>query len=65
MAVDDLAAQDEQQKLDLEGIEIRLLTEGIFQHYGFDFRDYSLPSLKLFMPRRCPEGYGFFTMYWY
>src|SRR5258708_19106779 len=46
MAVDDLAAQDEQQKLDLEAIEIKLLTEGIFQHYGFDFRDYSLPSLK-------------------
>lgn len=46
MAVDDLAATDEQQKLDLEMIEIKLLTEGIFQHYGFDFRDYSLPSLK-------------------
>jgi chemotaxis protein methyltransferase CheR len=37
---------DEQRKLDLEGIEIKLLTEGIYQHYGFDFRDYSLPSLK-------------------
>lgn len=31
---------------DLESIEIRLLTEGIFRHYGFDFRDYSLPSLR-------------------
>src|SRR6266480_5192386 len=37
---------EEQRKLDLEGIEIKLLTEGIYQHYGFDFRDYSLPSLK-------------------
>src|SRR5256885_5709443 len=37
---------EEQQKLDLEEIEVRLLTEGIFSHYGFDFRDYSLPSLK-------------------
>jgi len=27
-------------------VEIKLLTEGIYQHYGFDFRDYSLPSLK-------------------
>jgi chemotaxis protein methyltransferase CheR len=38
--------QEEQQKLDLEMVEIKLLTEGIFYHYGFDFRDYSLPSLK-------------------
>src|SRR5216683_992718 len=37
---------DEQQKLDLEAIEIKLLAEGIYQHYGFDFRDYSQPSLK-------------------
>ena len=37
---------DEQQKLELEAIEVKLLTEGIYQHYGFDFRDYSQPSLK-------------------
>src|SRR5207237_29190 len=37
---------EEQRKLDLEGIEIKLLTEGMYEHYGFDFRDYSLPSLK-------------------
>src|SRR5438477_3329997 len=37
---------DEQQKLELEAVEIKLLTEGIYQHYGFDFRDYSMPSLK-------------------
>jgi len=37
---------EEQAKSELEGIEIRLLTEGIYQHYGFDFRDYSLPSLR-------------------
>jgi chemotaxis protein methyltransferase CheR len=46
MSVNEPAAYDEQQKLDLEAIEIKLLTEGIYQHYGFDFRDYSLPSLK-------------------
>lgn len=37
---------DEQAKSDLEDIEVKLLTEGIYQHYGFDFRDYSLPSLR-------------------
>src|ERR1700682_1716966 len=37
---------EEQEKLDLEALEITLLTEGIFDHYGFDFRDYSLPSMK-------------------
>ena len=31
---------------DLDAIEISLLMEGIFRHYGFDFRDYSYPSLK-------------------
>lgn len=41
-----MSVVDEQTKLDLEEIEVRLLTEGIFRHYGFDFRDYSLPSLR-------------------
>jgi chemotaxis protein methyltransferase CheR len=31
---------------DLETIEIKLLLEGIYQHYGFDFRDYVLASLR-------------------
>jgi chemotaxis protein methyltransferase CheR len=30
----------------LEDIEIGLLLEGLYRHYGFDFRDYSPPSLK-------------------
>lgn len=30
----------------LEKVEVRLLTEGVFEHYGFDFRDYSYPSLR-------------------
>ncbi len=46
MANQPVAIIDEQVKADLEEIEVRLLTEGIFQHYGFDFRDYSLPSLR-------------------
>ncbi|WP_293250456.1 MULTISPECIES: CheR family methyltransferase [unclassified Microcoleus] len=31
---------------ELETIEIQLLLEGIFRHYGFDFRNYALASLK-------------------
>ena len=46
MANEQAAILDEQAKADLEQIEVRLLTEGIYQHYGFDFRDYSLPSLR-------------------
>src|SRR5437763_1558429 len=45
MAVDPASLAD-QQRLELEEIEISLLTEGIYRHYGFDFRDYSMPSLK-------------------
>src|SRR5258708_6600889 len=30
----------------LEKLEVRLLTQGVFDHYGFDFRDYSYPSLR-------------------
>jgi chemotaxis protein methyltransferase CheR len=30
----------------LEDIEIRLLLEGIYQYYGFDFRNYAIDSLK-------------------
>jgi chemotaxis protein methyltransferase CheR len=41
-----LPAAEQQEKVDLEAIEVDLLTQGIFQHYGFDFRDYSLPSLR-------------------
>ncbi len=41
-----LPISDDQEKLDLELIEIQLLTEGIYRHYGFDFRDYSLPSMR-------------------
>jgi chemotaxis protein methyltransferase CheR len=46
MANEPAAIVDEQAKADLEQIEVSLLTQGIYQHYGFDFRDYSLPSLR-------------------
>lgn len=35
-----------QKEDELEQIEIQLLLEGMFQYYGFDFRDYALASLK-------------------
>ena len=31
---------------ELEEIEIELLLEGIHRHYGYDFRNYALPSLR-------------------
>jgi len=37
---------DLEKKEELEKIEIQLLLEGMFRHYGFDFRDYALASLK-------------------
>jgi chemotaxis protein methyltransferase CheR len=30
----------------LEKVEIELLLEGIYRHYGFDFRNYSFPSIR-------------------
>ncbi|MDQ3933661.1 MAG: protein-glutamate O-methyltransferase CheR [Actinomycetota bacterium] len=37
---------------DLERIETRLLLEGIYEHYGFDFRGYAWASLKRRLWRR-------------
>ncbi|MEO5509268.1 MAG: protein-glutamate O-methyltransferase CheR [Longimicrobiales bacterium] len=31
---------------ELERTEIRLLLEGVYEHYGFDFREYAYPSLR-------------------
>src|SRR6476469_8496615 len=39
-------AVTETEKVALEDVEVQLLTEGIYLYYGFDFRDYSLPSLR-------------------
>ena len=52
MTINARTAADEQEKLDLESIEVHLLTEGVNQHYGFDFRDYSLPSLRRRLGKR-------------
>ena len=40
---------------DLERIEAGLLLEGIYQHYGFDFRGYAWASLKRRLWRRANE----------
>ena len=37
---------------DLERIEIELLLEGIFRHYGFDFRSYAYASIRRRLWRR-------------
>ncbi|MFN2455447.1 MAG: protein-glutamate O-methyltransferase CheR [Pyrinomonadaceae bacterium] len=34
------------EAIELEGIELSLLLEGIYRHYGLDFRDYATASLK-------------------
>nr|WP_216829286.1 protein-glutamate O-methyltransferase CheR [Alkalihalobacterium elongatum] len=36
----------EDADLDVERIEIELLLEGIYRHYGFDFRNYAYSSVK-------------------
>src|SRR3569832_2527591 len=35
-----------QKEDELEKLEISLLVEGVYQHYGFDFRDYAYASLR-------------------
>ena len=37
---------------DLESLEIRLLLEGVYRHYGFDFREYAPASLRRRLWRR-------------
>ena len=44
---------------DLERIEVDLLLEGIFRHYGFDFRSYAYSSIKRRLWKRITsEGLG-------
>src|SRR5213596_3065892 len=49
--------EPEQQafKPDLERIEIELLLEGIFRHYGFDFRAYAYASIRRRLWKRIEE----------
>jgi chemotaxis protein methyltransferase CheR len=48
VTVDDLARASD----DLERIEVQVLLEAIYQHYGFDFRGYAPGSLKRRLWRR-------------
>jgi chemotaxis protein methyltransferase CheR len=46
-------------RLDLETLELQLLLEGVYRHYGFDFREYALSSLRRRVWRRVhAEGTG-------
>ncbi len=50
------AEPDQQEfKPDLERIEIELLLEGIFRHYGFDFRAYAYASIRRRLWKRIEE----------
>src|SRR5213082_2369493 len=40
---------------DLERLEIELLLEGIFRHYGFDFRSYAYASIRRRLWKRIEE----------
>src|SRR5256885_16213616 len=54
MATEELSRTGE----DLEEIEIQLLLEGIYRHYGFDFRGYAPGSLKRRLWRRADAREG-------
>ncbi|MFH7320671.1 CheR family methyltransferase [Desulfurivibrio sp. D14AmB] len=41
-----MALSMKDQAQEIEDLEISLLLEGIFRHYGYDFRDYSLAHLR-------------------
>jgi len=49
------AERPEAFKPDLERIEIELLLEGIFRHYGFDFRSYAYASIRRRLWKRIEE----------
>ncbi len=49
-------------RLDLETLELRLLLDGVYRQYGFDFREYAPASLKRRVWRRVhAEGVGTIT----
>jgi chemotaxis protein methyltransferase CheR len=45
-------ARAQQADDELERVEMQLLLEGIYQHYGYDFRGYAIASLKRRLWRR-------------
>lgn len=47
--------QDMIRVRDPEAVEIKLLLEGIYEHYGLDFRSYAFPSLRRRITERMRE----------
>ena len=43
------------EQLELETVELQLLLEGVYRHYGYDFREYALASLRRRVWRRVNE----------
>jgi chemotaxis protein methyltransferase CheR len=52
LPVTDTDARRAGGRLDLEQLDLELLLEGIYRHYGFDFREYAPASLKRRVWRR-------------
>ena len=52
---------EQQSNKKLEEIEVTLLLEGIYKHYGYDFRDYSDASMKRRV-KKCLEVEGLLTI---
>jgi chemotaxis protein methyltransferase CheR len=52
-----MTVADDGEDASLQAVEVRLLLEGIFQRYGFDFREYAYASIKRrILGRLVPEG---------
>src|SRR5206468_7455168 len=51
-ATDGAGQRPAAEQLELETLELRLLLEGIYRHYGYDFREYAPASLRRRVWRR-------------
>ena len=49
------ASSRAEAQLELEAVELALLLEGVYRHYGYDFREYALASLRRRVWRRVKE----------
>jgi chemotaxis protein methyltransferase CheR len=59
MKADGLPTAPESYPPELERVEVEILLEGIFRHYGFDFRSYAYASLRRRLWKRIrAEGLG-------
>jgi len=51
-ATDPTGPRPAAEQLELETLELRLLLEGVYRHYGYDFREYAFASLRRRVWRR-------------